>query len=1128
MNFLIKRMVALFVATIMLLSVGVTIAVAEPSTVVTTVSALQTAVAGATGGTENSPVEIGISGMLVLNSSINIPTGTCVRLKGVGAGENGLIRGSGFSGTDMLRGSANSTLILDGVVLDGGAKWANAVGGTNNGVSAGNSSIAYVEVGGKLVIDGGTVLRNNHKSGQGSAVYSKGTLEIVDGVLCDNATKGTHVHGGAVATKQTDATEVILRSKAVIRNNYATGDGGGIYQERGSVYINGATLSNNTVASGKSGGAIYACQNAKKIVVNSGEFKGNSARAIFVQAGNADIELYDCDISENFYEGVFLNRNYTGTVKLGGSTRITDNSITGLYFNSNYNARPCIEITKPFTSDAKIKISHTGAFYDGCVLAVKSDDFIGDFNTAVDVFDVGDDTLTPTVVGNLLVLLDEDSNGCGCESGFVAGKGTQTSPYLIATKEGLRHIEAHPDANYVLAASIDLSGDLWTPLCDSNAFSGVLDGNGKTVSGITMHGGENIGLFARLSKTARVCDLTVSGAVSTDAATVYAGGLAAQSYASLMNVVSDVDIDVDDTTRGADIGGVVGFNGGTVGFCTYNGNVNSGSNCNIGAIIGQSKVIYTPMLATIITAHSGFGAASDAANLKVDNTIDNIIHSVNYGPDAVEVDVRYHDANGNGVISTDEIVLGHDAAHAATGEKLRDALNLLNGKHTRSSELNPKYADSVKIQLDMKVTDIYPQIFELLDEIEFPYNRIILVGEPATYKQNTTLCAKVLAADKQGMSFWCGNPDEFVKGWQSLGVKNAVLNINYTTLTDEMLQMTSAAGYGVSVWTLNTLDALEAYMLRGVYNITTRMQEALPMREQIKARGVLGNTFAKGLSEIGAGTTGVHGKLQIITDEKPTCSKEGKGHTICGYCGVTVESDVVILATGEHIAGEWVTVKEATLLKTGVKECRCSVCGTLIDTDIIEKIIGTDTLTVFKDIKKSDWFVKNGSIDYAYNAGLFMGATDTAFEPQTAMTRGMFVTVLGRLHGVKAQKTATQFADVKKSAYYSGFVAWAAKNGIVSGVSATAFEPETNATREQICAIIYRYCVYAGVTLQSGGADTEFADADKISAYAKAAVNACRKGGIINGKENNRFDPKGKATRAEVATILMNFCKNYK
>ena len=187
---------------------------------------------------------------------------------------------------------------------------------------------------------------------------------------------------------------------------------------------------------------------------------------------------------------------------------------------------------------------------------------------------------------------------------------------------------------------------------------------------------------------------------------------------------------------------------------------------------------------------------------------------------------------------------------------------------------------------------------------------------------------------------------------------------------------------------------------------------------------------------------------------------------------------------------------------------------------------------IFTDVKAKDWFIKNGAVDAAYNFGLFAGTSDTTFGPNDQMTRGMFVTVLGRLHGVDTADLSakTKFTDVKASQYYAKYVGWAADNGIVSGLNKTSFGPNANITREQICAIMVRYCDFAGITLQQKNAKINFTDASSISGYARSAVTTCQRAGLVNGETvtgGYRFRPQGNATRAEVATILTNFMADY-
>ncbi len=187
---------------------------------------------------------------------------------------------------------------------------------------------------------------------------------------------------------------------------------------------------------------------------------------------------------------------------------------------------------------------------------------------------------------------------------------------------------------------------------------------------------------------------------------------------------------------------------------------------------------------------------------------------------------------------------------------------------------------------------------------------------------------------------------------------------------------------------------------------------------------------------------------------------------------------------------------------------------------------------IFTDVKAKDWFIKNGAVEAAYNFGLFAGTSKTTFGPNDQMTRGMFVTVLGRLQGVDTAELSakTKFTDVKKNQYYAKYVGWAADNGIVSGLTNTTFGPNANITREQICAIMVRYCDFAGITLQQKNAKINFTDASSVSGYARSAVTACQRAGLVSGEKVNggyRFRPQGNATRAEVATILTNFMADY-
>ena len=175
----------------------------------------------------------------------------------------------------------------------------------------------------------------------------------------------------------------------------------------------------------------------------------------------------------------------------------------------------------------------------------------------------------------------------------------------------------------------------------------------------------------------------------------------------------------------------------------------------------------------------------------------------------------------------------------------------------------------------------------------------------------------------------------------------------------------------------------------------------------------------------------------------------------------------------------------------------------------------------FTDIQKH-WAADN--ILFVASRGLLSGTSDTTFSPNTGMTRGMFVTALGRLAGINPDSYKTgKFTDVKADAYYAPYVNWAAQTGIVTGVTATTFAPDTNINREQMAVIMENYAAKLGYTVPKTLEAVTFADNASISSWAKEAVKSMQQAGILAGKTNNRFDPAGTATRAEVATVLRRF-----
>jgi len=173
----------------------------------------------------------------------------------------------------------------------------------------------------------------------------------------------------------------------------------------------------------------------------------------------------------------------------------------------------------------------------------------------------------------------------------------------------------------------------------------------------------------------------------------------------------------------------------------------------------------------------------------------------------------------------------------------------------------------------------------------------------------------------------------------------------------------------------------------------------------------------------------------------------------------------------------------------------------------------------FTDVEEHSWYY--GAVQFAVESGLFRGTSDTTFAPNSDMTRGMLATVLYHLAKEPEVNVAHRFSDVAEGRYYTKAVAWAAEKGIVSGYGGGTFGPENFMTREQFAVMLWRY---AGSPAGTGELDS-FTDAGDVDTWAMDALCWAVGQKIINGKGGGALDPRGNATRAEVATMLMHYCE---
>jgi hypothetical protein len=153
------------------------------------------------------------------------------------------------------------------------------------------------------------------------------------------------------------------------------------------------------------------------------------------------------------------------------------------------------------------------------------------------------------------------------------------------------------------------------------------------------------------------------------------------------------------------------------------------------------------------------------------------------------------------------------------------------------------------------------------------------------------------------------------------------------------------------------------------------------------------------------------------------------------------------------------------------------------------------------------------------------GVGENSFQPDAKLSRGMIAQMLYNLEDQPTVNVSKSFTDVDE-AWYTDAVLWAAELGIVDGYNDGSFGANDNITREQLSAILYRYASTKGCDTSLIGDMRAFTDIDETSSWAQDAVAWAVGAGLLSGKGDGTLDPKGTASRAEVSTVLMNYCQN--
>ncbi len=634
---------------------------------------------------------------------------------------------------------------------------------------------------------------------------------------------------------------------------------------------------------------------------------------------------------------------------------------------------------------------------------------------------------------------------------FAGGTGTENDPYQIATAYHLHNVRYFPTDYFVLNQDIDLDPELlgdafwydategWRPIGASDAmenpFDGHFDGNGKTISHLTI-GSEDqymsqylcAGLFGKTSNSAFIFD------VNLDDLQIYSsngdvGGIAAESggminhcsvtgvisakYAHCGGVVGMVQVNsgirncwanVDLTVDWGYAGGIAGSNCGTILNSGATGNLLNGENSCSGGLVGYTE--YTAGGANIINCYAAgdvkntgswsrigpFYGAGDPSEIVVINCYynsDAVIDPSWGGSTPIEVRVA---ADIDGLTAKTAAELKSSGFIALLNEKLPDAAN--------------DYSWIIKTGINKG----FPVLQDTLADLT-----------PPTVS-NKTISASAITENSVTLS-WTAATDNVTTA------ENLVYRL-YRSASDNIDTVAKIEANGTPVTNYSSINSHTAENLTAA---TTYYFNVLVKDEA--------------------------GNKAVYTTKSVTTATPPPGH----------------------------------------------LCPS-------EK---------FTDVDTNLWY--HEGIDFVLDAGLFLGTSETKFSPNADMTRAMLVTVLWRIEKEPASNGANPFTDVPANTWYTAAVIWASEIGVVKGYDQDTFGSNDPITREQMATILYRYATIKGYDVSASAALNQFTDAAKVSSWATDAMKWAVAEELIKGVKADVLDPKGKASRAQVATILMRF-----
>ena len=663
--------------------------------------------------------------------------------------------------------------------------------------------------------------------------------------------------------------------------------------------------------------------------------------------------------------------------------------------------------------------------------------------------------------------------------------------------------------------------EAWTPIGSygdkgDEAYTGTFDGDRHTISGLYVNGGNQVGLFGYVGTGGKIQNVGVVDSyihANSDVGGSYVGGVCGYNHGGIIeNCYNTGDVSGDNS-----VGGVCGYNffGGFITSCYNTGNV-SGSDNSVGGVCGvNGGRIENCWNIGSVSGNTNY--TGGVCGWNIGGTITNCYFlsgtaNQGVGNGSSSAAKKEHPQFASGEVAW----LLNGASKGAWIQDIGNKMPVLKDNLPEGVEKsNCKEPVRVTINKSDQTDDAYGYTTagSALNISLYPYPTGYVFFEDEGYKNliknigakeytsDTIIYAALsvtgISLNKTELSLYVGGEETLTAQVQPDNAYNK--NLTWSSSDNTVATVDSGKVTALKAGTaIITATAADGQGAKTECTVTVRKKSSgggSPFYYFVTFETNGGDTMSTIVKKV---------NTTIDLDEYvPT----REGYKFVGWYAdedLTKPIDEITLTQSTTIYAKWEKIEEEEQEETTEQE---------------------ETAVSFTDVRESDWFYK--AVSYAVENSLMSGMGDGTFSPNTPLQREMFATVLWNLEGNPAPKDVAPFLDVTSDKYYADAIAWASENGIVAGFGDT-FGVGVPITREQFAVMLHNYAQYKGYDV-SVGEDTNilsYADAFDISNYAYPAMQWACGAGIINGMGDGTLVPQGQTTRAETATILMNFCEN--